>query len=119
MAASWYEVLGLGKGASLEEVKVAFRAAALKLHPDRQALNPGGAGAQQEQPGSPCFGFVDVQRAYKVTHVFWQSLVKQIGMCVLIAAGLPLFLAPCRCSLMTIYEPCMTRSWSSMLSAIP
>ena len=31
----YYEVLGLGKGASADEIKNAYRKAALKWHPDR------------------------------------------------------------------------------------
>ena len=36
----YYEVLGIGKGASPEEIKKAFRTKAKQLHPDRNSDNP-------------------------------------------------------------------------------
>ena len=36
----YYEVLGINKGASSEEIKKAFRTKAKQLHPDRNSDNP-------------------------------------------------------------------------------
>ena len=36
----YYEVLGIDKGASPEEIKKAFRSKAKQLHPDRNSDNP-------------------------------------------------------------------------------
>jgi molecular chaperone DnaJ len=55
MAADFYQILGLDSGASQEAVKKAFRALALRHHPDR---NPGDAGALA--------AFQECARAYAV-----------------------------------------------------
>lgn len=51
----YYEVLGLKKGASEEEIKKAFRKMAMKYHPDR---NPGDKNAEEK--------FKEVNEAYSV-----------------------------------------------------
>lgn len=51
----YYEVLGLEKGASAEEIKKAYRKAAMKYHPDR---NPGDKQAEEK--------FKEVGEAYEV-----------------------------------------------------
>src|SRR5580693_6430835 len=51
----YYEVLGLGRGASDADVKSAFRKLAMKLHPDR---NQGDCNAEQ--------GFKEINEAYEV-----------------------------------------------------
>lgn len=51
----YYEVLGLQKGASAEDIKRAYRKAAMKYHPDR---NPGDKEAEEK--------FKEVGEAYEV-----------------------------------------------------
>jgi molecular chaperone DnaJ len=53
--ADYYDLLGVGRGASPDEVKQAYRKMALKYHPDR---NPGDASAEQK--------FKEISEAYHV-----------------------------------------------------
>lgn len=56
----YYEVLGLGKGASADEIKAAYRKAALKWHPDRWA-----GGTEQEKKEAE-EKFKEASEAYSV-----------------------------------------------------
>ena len=51
----YYELLGLSKGASAEEIKKAYRRMAMKYHPDR---NPGDKAAEEK--------FKEIGEAYAV-----------------------------------------------------
>ena len=51
----YYEVLGINKGASADEIKSAFHKMAMKYHPDR---NPGDASAEEK--------FKEVNEAYSI-----------------------------------------------------
>ncbi len=51
----YYEVLGVGRGASMDEIKAAYRKLALKYHPDR---NPGDKSAEEK--------FKEAAEAYEV-----------------------------------------------------
>lgn len=51
----YYKILGLDSLASMEEIKAAYRALAMKYHPDR---NPGNQEAEEK--------FKEIQKAYDV-----------------------------------------------------
>ena len=51
----YYKILGLDSLATMEEIKAAYRALAMKYHPDR---NPGNAEAEEK--------FKEIQKAYDV-----------------------------------------------------
>ena len=53
MARDYYEVLGVGRGTSGEEIKKAYRKLAREYHPDR---NPGDSAAEER--------FKEIQQAY-------------------------------------------------------
>lgn len=53
--ADYYQVLGISKGASQEEIKKAYRKSAVKYHPDK---NPGDASAEKK--------FKEISEAYEV-----------------------------------------------------
>jgi len=55
MAKDYYQILGISRNASLEEVKKAFRVLAQKYHPDK---NPGSKSAEEK--------FKDINEAYQV-----------------------------------------------------
>jgi molecular chaperone DnaJ len=55
MARDYYEVLGVGRNASEEEIRAAYRRLALRYHPDR---NPGDKGAEAR--------FKEINEAYEV-----------------------------------------------------
>nr|HPJ97712.1 DnaJ domain-containing protein [Syntrophales bacterium] len=55
MAEDYYNILGIGKAATAEEIKKAYRKLALKLHPDK---NPGDKTAEEH--------FKELGEAYEV-----------------------------------------------------
>ncbi|KAJ8485713.1 hypothetical protein OPV22_018198 [Ensete ventricosum] len=58
-SASYYAVLGIGRGASLAEVRSAYRKLAMKWHPDRRRGQPWGAEEANRR-------FQQIQEAYQV-----------------------------------------------------
>ena len=55
MAKDYYDILGISKSASADEIKKAYRKLAVKYHPDK---NPGDKAAEEK--------FKEVSRAYEV-----------------------------------------------------
>ena len=55
MSKDFYEILGVSKTATAEEIKKAYRKLAIKYHPDR---NPGDAAAEEK--------FKEISNAYEV-----------------------------------------------------
>ena len=55
MAKDYYDILGIAKTASADEIKKAYRKLAVKYHPDK---NPGDKAAEEK--------FKEVSRAYEV-----------------------------------------------------
>ncbi len=66
MAADAYKVLGLKPGASADEIKAAYRRAALRWHPDR---NPGNAKAA-EKFREACAAYVALTNPRNVASAF-------------------------------------------------
>ncbi|MDE3268953.1 MAG: DnaJ domain-containing protein [Pseudomonadota bacterium] len=54
----YYQMLGIDRGASLEQIKKSYRQLALKYHPDRQADNPNKVAAEEK--------FKQINEAYAV-----------------------------------------------------
>ncbi len=55
----FYDILGVGRGASNKEIKKAYRTLAMKFHPDK---NPDDPDAQEK--------FHDINAAYEVLRVY-------------------------------------------------
>lgn len=67
-APCWYAVLGVTPGASAEEIKRAYRQAALRKHPDKAAAASGGSSTGHGAPAAAAGGdeFWLVQQAWEV-----------------------------------------------------
>lgn len=61
--ASWYAVLGVAPTATADEIKAAFRAAALRLHPDKAAAADGSTGTTAGAAGAE---YLRVAQAWEV-----------------------------------------------------
>ena len=66
---TWYEVLGVPPTASADAIKQAFRAAALRLHPDKQQGGGGGGGGGGEPAAAAAADaeYLLVQQAWEVS----------------------------------------------------
>ena len=60
----WYEVLGVSRDASAEDIKAAFHQVALRLHPDKALSNSSGNGGSAAIAADD--SYLSVQQAWEV-----------------------------------------------------
>ena len=129
---TWYEVLGVPPTASADAIKQAFRAAALRLHPDKQQGGGGGGGGGGEPAAAAAADaeYLLVQQAWEVSSGWGSGRQGRLAVqrsrkpCRLICRGLcPLLTLPClswappslhtarRCCRMASGAPRTTGTW--------